>query len=502
MGGPGKTEIWVVPGAPLENGAGWRIWYSQPGTDRFWPKEVVVARGGQREPISPKWPLANSPEWDLQSGLKGLDRRMGVLTVTLDHPQPGALYQVSVPEAGSGAFAWRSLPNQLRNPALPDPVVREGVTFLFASCFWRNNDIEGAYSMAVSELVKRWRPAFKLLIGDQVYQDWPWSLTLAQTPVQKYADRYHQYWSDPGYQHLLRSTPNFFLGDDHEYWNNYPEMQMQLPQTWTKTSRAKFGQAACETYRLFQQCLNPGPQPWYRFAVGPVSFFVADTRSQRDPIPPPDERPPRFLADDQWADLEAWADGLTGPGVLILGQPMFHHPGSKKDRTLPDFATDYARLVALFDRTLRGENQQHTPHDILMLSGDIHIGRYVIGRAARIGPYNEVHELIASAVSRIAPDIRRPVPHAPPSKLTTPGGLRWDVQMTKTTAMPTLDNNIGLVRMSPGTAAPNGGDRVRFEMQLWRVRPFDSRMILGRLLGRRAPQGPVIPIFKTEIELR
>lgn len=37
---------WVVPGAPLERGGGWRIWYSQPGHGAFQPATVAVFREG------------------------------------------------------------------------------------------------------------------------------------------------------------------------------------------------------------------------------------------------------------------------------------------------------------------------------------------------------------------------------------------------------------------------------------------------------------------------
>ena len=196
--------------------------------------------------------------------------------------------------------------------------------------------------------------------------------------------------------------------------------------------------------------------------------------------------------------------GLDGPGVLVLGQPLYAHSGGKKDRTLPDFQADYSRLAALIESTLRGAADQPA-HDILMLSGDIHVGRYAVGRISGIAPTGEVHELIASAASRIAPDMKTPTPHEAPTKLLLPPDGRtrpWEVTTLMTSSMPTIDNNVGLVRMSRGTTAPTGQERVRFQMQLWRVRPYDSRTILKRLLPLPKPQGPLIRIFETEVELR
>jgi hypothetical protein len=63
--------------------------------------------------------------------------------------------------------------------------------------------------------------------------------------------------------------------------------------------------------------------------------------------------------------------------------------------------------------------------------------------------------------------------------------------------LPTLDNNLGSIRMSPGT---NG--RVRFELALWRIRPYDSRSFWQRIIGARQPGAPVTAMFQRELQLR
>lgn len=480
----GRTlDTWVVPGAPLDDGRGWRIWYSKPDSADFRPQPVVVRRGGKQEET-------DQSDWRLLEPLSEFKRRMGVLTVRLAQRHPGDAYDVLVPEAGlERPFRWRTLADDLGKD-------RDGVTFLFGSCWWRNNDREGAYATAVADLVKKWKPAFKLLIGDQVYQDWPWDLLGPDSPMLRYAERYEQYWGDPGYQQILTSTPNFFMADDHEFWNDYPEKQMQLARTWTREGRKEHGDAAQALYERYQRCLNPGDTRWFTFRVGRVSFFVVDTRSERTHIGIPE---PHFILKDQWLDLEGWVQGLTGPGVLVIGQPMFTGPGSRWDHKLPDFAEDYGRLCSLFEKSLRGDNNQHLPHDILMLSGDIHVGRHSVARVAGITPYNEVHELIASASSQIG-HLWKPDPKPAPNRVIgryRGRMMRWDVVTTRTPRLPTIDNNIGLVRMSEGT---NG--RVRFQMAVWRIRPYDARSWIGRLLGGHVSQGPLVPVFEREIELR
>jgi hypothetical protein len=471
----------VVPGAPLEGGRGWRIWYSHAGIDDFVPASVRILRGGAHEQSSQQWRLLNA--------LPGLDRRVGILTVELANPVPGAEYHVAIPELAGGApLLWRSLHDS----------VDSGVTFLFASCFWRDNDKEGAYSAAIRQLQKLWSPAFKMLIGDQVYQDWPPEPIGSKTSLELYAARYTKYWGDPAYQEVLRSSPNFFLCDDHEFWNDYPEKQVHLARTWA-ACRQEHARAATELYNLFQVAANPQPGLWYRFQIGPVSFFIADTRSQRDRW---EQRPHHFFQEPQWADLERWVWELRGPGVLVLGQPLFQRDGDWKDHSLSNFEEDYGRLCALIERSLQGDNHHGQPHDILMLSGDIHVGRYCVGTIAGVDG-SQVHEFVVSPASRVGPYICEPSPDSPPTKFVAknvqgqhPGTTRvWHVERAE--FAPTIHNNVGMVRMTAGT---NG--RVRFELMIWRVRPHDSRSFWERTLRQRQPDGPVVPLFRKEIQLR
>ena len=76
----------------------------------------------------------------------------------------------------------------------------------------------------------------------------------------------------------------------------------------------------------------------------------------------------------------------------------------------------YGRLCALIENSLRGHNTQGRPHDILMLSGDIHCGRYTVGRIAGV-PDAMVPELIASPASMITPGLGGTAkPQYPPAK--------------------------------------------------------------------------------------
>ena len=440
--------------------------------------------------------------WEILPALPGLGRRMGVLTLTLDAPDPGSIYDVHVPEADpigpidATALRLRSLPDS----------VDAGVTFFFASCFWQPNDKEGSYGAAVGALTKSLSPAFKLLIGDQVYQDYPVNWELPKSSFDLYVERYESYWGNDAYREVLTSCPTFFLCDDHEFWNDFPERQVHLPRTWTQDGRDDIAAAASNLYRQYQQASNPDQRVSYTFDIGPgfdpaqspkVSFFVADSRSRRDPIADAD---PHFLDDEQWLALEAWAEGLEGPGILVIGQPLFQKDGDWKDHSLSNFRTDYGRLWSALEHALAGDAGT-PPHDVLILTGDIHNGRYAVGKLR--GPNDvEIRELVASPASRVGPYIHLspPSPQEPPSRLTAEyQGRRssWDVIVARSSDFPTIDNNLGVVRMTPGT---NG--RIRFELSLWRIRPYDSRPFWSRMLGKGQPRQPVAQIFRTEVELR
>jgi hypothetical protein len=468
------SQTWVVPGAPLEQGEGWRIWYSRPGTDNFRPKDPDVRLRGK--------PQAISVDFDLFDETRGLARRMGVMTVRLSDPKPGALYEVTAPES-SKAFRWRSLPSSLG----------EGVSFLMSSCYWRNDDKEGRYGAGITELTKNFQPAFKLLTGDQLYQDWPMRTGLGNHPNEIYAERYVEYWGDDVYRDLLGSSPNFFACDDHEFWNNYPEPSPWAPWSLGKDRRRTAKKAARELLRVFQHGANPEGRSFYGFDVGPVSFFVADPRSERTDF---DASPRFFFTDEQWTELETWAKLLQGPGALVLPQPLFQKQGGATDYSLANFAEDYSRLCGLFQSALEGKTGDGAPHDILVLTGDIHTGRHAIG-VIKSPLGGEVHEFVASPASLVGPFQPLHEASIAPGKVFPNGRPSWSVWVTAAQNCPTVDNNVAHVRMSNGR-----NNRIRFELELWRVRPYDNRRYWQRVLHRPKPEGDIVPIFRKEIELR
>ena len=479
-------SLWIVPGAPLEGGKGWRVWFSQEGEGRFTPPTVTVSQNGVPQDVIFSWKLLPSA--------KGLQRRMGVLTVTLRRPAPetGGVYEFDIPQAGlSNPLRWRSLPKKIGS---------DGTSFFLASCFWHDDDREGIYASRLKELIKLHHPAFKLLVGDQVYGDWPNDWSTGDDGIDLYARRYAEYWGDEAYREAMLTCPTYFTCDDHEYWNDFPEKQMHLPQTWWEENRDKYGKAADQLYFNYQRCLNPDERRWYQFAIDPVSFFVTDTRSEREYYL--DDGTAHFIPENQWQELESWQQQLRGPGVLVLGQPLFQKDGNWQDHSLSNFTNDYGRLWNLITQSLEGQNEEGRPHDILVLSGDIHTGRY----AEAYGPVTNapfgVPEFIASPASMIIPGSSEP--ELPPQKIPATykgNSSTWKVTLDHDRCPPTLDNNVGVIKMTPGTQ-DSQGSRVRFELSTYRIRPYDDRSWWGKKIGSDREQGALKELFRKELELR
>jgi hypothetical protein len=302
------------------------------------------------------------------------------------------------------------------------------------------------------------------------------------------AQKYERYWGDPPYQELLAACPTFVSCDDHEFWNDFPEPQMHVPYSWQRFAPDN-GVACSELYDAYQASLNPGGGRWVSFRVPPVSFFIADTRSNRTR----DTDPNAALATEaQWRDLEAWAAGLDGPGVLVLPQPLLKAGGSKTDRTLVDFK-QADRLSAVFERALGGDTADGKPHDIMILTGDIHTGR--VSSAEIVGLPGTIYELVASPASLVTPYLP-PWGHKPselPDRLTINKRV-WTITGHRRLS-PTVDNNVGLIKIAPGR---NG--RYRFTLQLWRVRPFAG--LAKRIFGRKGARGAHPIHDPLELELR
>jgi hypothetical protein len=238
---------------------------------------------------------------------------------------------------------------------------------LLGSCFSVAQDPVGLVGAAIARLPAFARPHVTILCGDQVYLDSPFLHFLMGTHskeelVEELLARYLATWTQRaaigGFQQALTAADTYFTSDDHDFWNNAPLLAPYVLDTWTADRRATWLDVATRLFKLFE-----GPDTPAQFAVGPLSFFVADTRMART------EDDAAFMTGDQLAALGAWARGLAGPGVLVTGQPIFAAErgwqGRFTDLGLADYRQygDLARILT------------STTHDIVVLTGDVHFGR-------------------------------------------------------------------------------------------------------------------------------
>lgn len=381
---PALASLQLVPLAPTSDGA--RLWLGAPHTGPATVRLRVATRGGA------EWSVDVRPDW----------RRLGAAEfwtarVQLDGLSAGTRYAISVESEGELArVELTTLPVRL-----PAEGSGESFNVLLGSCFGLGSAKALPLGDLLSTLPVAESPHVKLLCGDQVYLDLPVVEDLPEDPlklISKLLGKYRCNWEHVashgqhragGFGRFLRTGSNLFVADDHEFWNNYPFAQAQLPITWRSGPREAYSASAAELYDAFQPSDSPHGFAALRLhtssGVGGLDVFALDGR--------------RFRSRDnahsaQGLDelvLELKRDSC--PAVLVLSQPLFDAPAGGwsrrwRDANLADF-DDYPRLVrAICDRT----------HDVLVLSGDIHRARVASARSA-LGA--SIHEIVASPLSLI-----------------------------------------------------------------------------------------------------
>lgn len=319
---------------------------------------------------------------------------------------------VTGPEMGLREGRVTTLPTEL-------PVGAERpFTLLLGSCFYGPEDRDGAVGKTYRDIPEDNRPDVKMLCGDQVYLDNPWKETTFKWYLGNRKpgvframlfDKYVANWGqvgggDAGFRRLLSDGANYFCSDDHEFWNNAPNFGgVGFFNTITSKQRAWWLREAGQLFHAFQS-----PSPFLALEVPPLSVRIADTRIHRDPAGR------RFMRDKDLRALGRWIEGLRGPGVLVVGQPVLVEKTSLRetlrrkglkgtivkflDRNLPDYA-QYEELV----RYIKASR-----HSIVLLTGDVHFGRVSHGELAA-GSTASLVEVISSPMQAVLDDEGEPL---------------------------------------------------------------------------------------------
>lgn len=334
-----------------------------------------------------------------------------------------------------------TLPQTLGGPDRPLPL-------LLASCYSRSDD--AGVGEAILSLPPALRPRAKLLCGDQVYADTGrvrWGAGIASLRRALLDTYWRSFDQRPrGFGDVLREGGNFFVSDDHEFWNNAPFASIVAWRTLDGDYRRDYFDAAAALYRAWQ-----GDYPGlHGFDVGPLSLRLLDTRLHRD------AKRQRFASAEDEARLAGWVAGLDGAGVLVLGQPLFAEPardpdGIAGDATLASYA-QYARVLRILGGTRR---------PLVLLSGDVHFGR-----AARCTlPGNvQVVEILSSPLAQLT--LARGRFSSAPQRLTASDGSAFHARdvVTEADFRSERDHFVTLELWSVG-------ERVHLSAKRWRVSP-------------------------------
>jgi hypothetical protein len=315
--------------------------------------------------------------------------RMWWQRIVVDELQAGQHYLLRLldgdRELATGTAA--TLPDRL--PAIDE----RPFTCLLGSCFGFDGDPWGrAIGGAMRQLPAPYRPDVTFLCGDQVYLDAPFPRYLHHAPGGEalrleFFEKYWANWAQPdvgeGYAEVLRHGATYFSADDHELWNNAPNKTPTVLKTWFGPWRQEWFDAASELYDRFQSSARV-----LGFSVDVLSFLVADLRLDRTA-----DRE-RLQAQADHDHVIRWIDGLVGPGVLVLGQPMLSSEAGWKGNVTDWGLADYRQYGPLVQAIQRAR------HDIVVLTGDVHFGR-VAGAVMPSGA--NLYEVIASPFALVSP---------------------------------------------------------------------------------------------------
>jgi hypothetical protein len=307
---------------------------------------------------------------------------------------PDTPHTVTVEADGiSARLETRTLPAQV-------PTLLNGTfNVLLVSCFHQHEDPRGLAGIIVSQLKATAKPHLTLLMGDQVYLDLPTLQDFQDDAVwlaRKFEHDYATNWQGvPGYAQVLAAAPSISTPDDHEFWNNYPHPSPFIGNSLHPDGQARWRQAALALYEGFQLPYPSSIGAPTIIEVPPLSFFVADMRSQRDPGR-------RFtMVTEAHNALQAWVSDVIKRNlfaVFVAGQSLFSKPaddlgGAIGDFQLPNYA-DYKTIMQQLQRLAEAARPT------LCLTGDVHWGRIVAARDMRTQRI-AFYEIIASPSSLV-----------------------------------------------------------------------------------------------------
>jgi alkaline phosphatase D len=242
------------------------------------------------------------------------------------------------------------------------------LVFVFGSCALKHlgGTLEGFKKMGEKS------PRFGLLIGDQIYADYPTYLGAAK---EDYEVKYREVLADPHFATFTSTTPVFQMFDDHEIIND-----------WDQQSADPYP-AAIGAWYEYAGSHNPNPirakAHYYTFDYGNVPFFVLDTRSYRSKNSMHESPRKTMLGALQLQDLKNWLLAKNSTTFKFIVSSVPFTMNSNWGDSWSSFETEREAILRFIaDNKING---------VLILSGDTHWGA-----AFRIA--KGVYEFVASPI--------------------------------------------------------------------------------------------------------
>jgi hypothetical protein len=370
IGAKGEGDVQHKPvrldlnGESRQMGDNWRVWQTFADTD---PQDFAPADRRLHESISKDEPIRERIYYQ-RLELEGLDADEPYrATLIVDNQEADGLNE------RLRSCSFRTLPYEL-----PEAGSRSTFNILLGSCFYMPGDLDGMVGHTFDNLPESHRPHVKFLCGDQVYLDnpwyqttlkWNWSYRQPGAFRKMLLDKYLATWTqspdeNSGFNRLLTVGANYFCSDDHEFWNNAPSFGgVGLANTFSPRRRSWWFEEARKLFRMFQSRSS-----LLGFNIGNLSVKVVDTRIDRD------TSGIRFMLYENLQEVQAWLSALTGPGVLVLGQPLLKADAiqSRTDKILSGFDKD----LADYGQYAELKKSIHScPHSVVVLTGDVHFAR-------------------------------------------------------------------------------------------------------------------------------
>lgn len=258
------------------------------------------------------------------------------------------------------------------------------------SCFYHEGDnaaVTNAYELLSKYGDEKSKPHVKFFTGDQVYLDIGLdSLSPIPSEVRsRIADDYACTWQ--AQRKMLRNGANWFLADDHEYWNNYPNINGKNIYLWMITAFNKIKKTWQDTATCGVKNVQK-VEAFRYFSIGDdISFCFVDLRSKREKG---NTAETKLLPTTIFQKVIAWAETLNTPGVIVLPQILMAKKGKSNDLNLSNYTKQYNQLIQALAKS---------GHDIVCLSGDVHFGR--IGSVALGNNGATLYEIVASPMSNL-----------------------------------------------------------------------------------------------------